>query len=97
MLNLVRPFFTIGISYLVSLILAGYFSSTVSFCLVFVFAVLFLMCLIVKKLRQDIVLPVVFVTVALAFGAYNFCYFSTVKPIEETLKDKDATITASVC
>ena len=97
MLNLVRPFFTIGISYLVSLILAGYFSSTVSFCLVFVFAVLFLMCLIVKKLRQDIALPVVFVTVALAFGAYNFCYFSTVKPIEETLKDKDATITASVC
>ena len=97
MFYLERPFFTVGVSYLVSLILAGYLPNTVTFYLIFVFAVLFFIFLIIKRTRQDVVLPVVVLATTFAFGVYIFNYTNTVKPIEETLKDKDATITASVC
>ena len=91
-----RPMTVVGFSYLAALVAATYFSAEVSMALAAAFLLLFTICMFIRPLRAKKVLPTAFLTIAVAFTAYNIFSHLVVKPIEQ-LNEQDVVISGRIC
>lgn len=91
-----RPFATVGFTYLAALIAATYFNTDISKIMMIIFLILFLFSLFIRKIRVQKVLPVAFLTLAVALFMYNVFSYVILKPIEK-LNDQDVLISGRIC
>lgn len=91
-----RPFLLIGVSYLVSLILAEYLTPSIALYIIFLFLAVSILSLLIKRVRSDKVLPIVSLTAVVALSLNFVTYKNKVEPIEK-LDGKSATVTATLC
>lgn len=90
-----RPFAVIGFTYISALFVAACFASTLPI-LKIVFLVLFIVSIFCEKSRNKFPIPVIFLTITIAFFVFNI--FSNLEnKISQKLVDCDATITGVVC
>lgn len=93
---MVRSFALIGFSYLIALIASVYFGAKVAIVLSIVFLCLFIISLFIKRCRSKKVIPIVFITMAVAFISYGVSYTYKVMPIEK-LDKSTANISGVIC
>lgn len=91
-----RPIALIGFSYLFALVACTYFGVDVACAFAVVLAVLFFVSLFVRSSRQQFVLPITFLTMAVASSLYVFAFNSKVVPAR-IYNDKDITLSGSIC
>lgn len=90
-----RPFALVGFTYLFSLILCGFFSS-IGFVISASFFVLFIASLFFKDLRVSKTIPIIFLTISLAFFV-NKIAVNFEEQQSSKLIDHDAIITGTIC
>lgn len=93
---MVRSFALIGFSYLIALMASVYFGATVAIELSIVFLCLFIISLFFKKCRSKKVIPIVLITMSIAFINYGISYIYKVVPIEK-LDKTTVNISGVIC
>ena len=91
-----RPFATVGFTYLAALIAATYFNTDFSKIMTIIFLILFLFSLLIRQIRVKKILPIAFLTVAVALFMYNVFSYFIVNPIEK-LNEQDVVISGRIC
>lgn len=91
-----RPFAVLGFTYLTALMVALFVGSNIAYILSGALAVLFVISLVVKKLRKRIALPFIFITSAVAMLMFSTFVEQKLKTVE-VLSGTEQRITATVC
>ena len=91
-----RPFAVLGFTYLAALMVALFVGSNIAYIISGTLAVLFVVSLFVKKLRERIALPFIFITAAIAMLMFSTFVEHKLKTVED-FSDTEQRITATVC
>lgn len=91
-----RPFAVIGFSWIAALTTAFYLGINLTLWICAFFTVLFIITLIIPKLRREIIYSVVLGSAIFSMLSFCFYYGSTIAPIEST-PQTDTKITAQLC
>lgn len=91
-----RPFAVIGFSWMAALTAAVFLGAEISLRMIAVFAVLFIITLIVPFLRKTVVYPVVLGSVILALTTFCVYHAAVWTPVED-MQQNNVTITAQLC
>lgn len=78
-----RPFAVLGFTYLAALMVALFVGSNIAYILSGALVVLFVTSLFVKKLRERIVLPFIFITAAIAMLMFSTFVEQKLKTVED--------------
>lgn len=91
-----RPFAVLGFTYLTALMVALFVGIKIAYVLSGAFAILFLVSLFVKKLRERVALPFILITSVVAMVSFSTFVELKLKPVE-TLTDTEQRVTATLC
>ena len=91
-----RPMAVIGFSYLAALVAATYFSIEIIRGFYIGALILFLLSLLIKNVRDKVILPLAFLTIAAALLSYISFTYIKIEPIND-LDNRDVNISGRVC
>lgn len=91
-----RPMLLVGFTYLAALVAATYFSIEITKYAIITSLILFICSLLIKSIRSKKILPIAFLTAAIAFIMYSVFTYVKVKPIEQ-LDGKDVVVSGRIC